>query len=99
MGLPLYGRAWSAANLNRAMKYSQINEKLKSPGIIHKKFGEKGPYLEYTQNVTVKVFYEDVRSIQAKLRLYKSYGVRQVAFWRIGQGPRELWGLVSVGAR
>jgi spore germination protein len=99
MGLPLYGRAWSAANLNRAMKYSQINEKLKNPGIIHKKFGEKGPYLEYTQNVTVKVFYENVRSIQAKLRLYKSYGVRQVAFWRIGQGPRDLWGLLSVSAR
>ncbi|OHD69679.1 MAG: hypothetical protein A2W19_16670 [Spirochaetes bacterium RBG_16_49_21] len=99
MGLPLYGRAWPAADLNRAMKYSQINEKLKRSGIKHKQFGEKGPYMEYTQQVTVKVFYENVNSIHAKLRLYKSYGIQRVAFWRIGQGPNELWDTLNITSR
>ena len=45
------------------------------------------------------VFYENVNSIHAKLRLYKSYGIQRVAFWRIGQGPNELWDTLNITSR
>jgi spore germination protein len=99
MGLPLYGRAWPATDLYRSMKYRQIDEKLKTPSITQKRNSGKEPYFEYEQSVTVKVFYEDMDSIHAKLRLYKSYGIHGVAFWRIGQGPDELWDTILIGSR
>jgi spore germination protein len=99
MGLPLYGRAWPATDLHRSLKYRQVREELKRAGIKQADRHGKDPYLEYTQSVTIKVFYEDMKSIHAKLRLYKSYGVQGVAFWRIGQGPEELWDTLFTGSR
>jgi spore germination protein len=96
MGLPLYGRAWPTTELRRSLKYRQIDEKLRQSNIRQKRNGADEPYLEYKQSVTVKVFYEDVSSIHAKLRLYKSYGISGVAFWRIGQGPDELWDTIFI---
>ncbi len=99
MGLPLYGRAWPTTELRRSLKYRQIDEKLKQSSIRRNRSGENEPFLEYNQSVTVKVFYEDISSIHAKLRLYKSYGIGGVAFWRIGQGPDELWDTIFVSYR
>jgi hypothetical protein len=98
MGIPLYGRAWQDKKLNRAVTYRQALE-LSDRSMKRGECVEKGPYFEYTEKVTVRVFYEDIGSIHAKLRLYDSYRIPSVAFWRIGQGPQELWNTIGIGNR
>ncbi len=97
MGIPLYGRAWQGRKINRAVTYHQAVELAKQSDDGPQRSPGKGPSFEYTEKVRVKVFYEDIASIHAKLRLYKSYHIPSVAFWRIGQGPRELWDAIVIG--
>ena len=91
MGLPLYGRAWQDKRLSRALRYSGVRD------LVIEKQGstsyapELGAWFEYPESVLVKVFYDDQRTLMEKLRLYWGKGVPAVSFWRIGQGPPELW--------
>jgi len=41
------------------------------------------------------VFYDDDRSIMEKLRLYRARDIGSVSFWRIGQGPPQLWSSIE----
>ena len=95
MGIPLYGRAWQDKRLNRAVTYRQARE-LSGRSGKRLEYIDKGPYFEYTEEVTVRVFYEDIGSIHAKMKLYDSYRIPSVAFWRIGQGPQELWSTIRI---
>ena len=95
MGLPLYGRAWPDKRLSRALRFRAVQdlvaEKQGSPGYAP----ELGAHFEYAENVLVKVFYDDERSLLDKLRLYRAREVDSVSFWRIGQGPPGLWGSIG----
>ncbi|HNW29023.1 MAG TPA: glycosyl hydrolase family 18 protein [Spirochaetota bacterium] len=99
MGIPLYGRAWQDKKINRAVTYNQAVELAKQAGGQSSRSFDRGPSFEYTEEVKVRVYYEDIASIHAKLRLYKSYNIPSVAFWRIGQGPRELWDTIVIGVQ
>jgi spore germination protein len=99
MGIPLYGRAWQGRKINRAVTYNQAVELSKHSRETLDSSPDRGPSFEYTEQVKVRVFYEDIASIHAKLKLYKSYHIPSVAFWRIGQGPRDLWNTVVIGVQ
>jgi spore germination protein len=96
MGVPLYGRAWQEKNLNRALQYHHVHEILKSTGKNPHYDSDAGNYFEYEERVTVKVYFEDERSLFARLQLYQSESVNALSFWRIGQGPARLWDLIDV---
>jgi len=98
MGLPLYGRAWQTRKINRALTWKDAEELSRRAGGARRK-EDHGACFEYTEPVTVKVYYEDPISIRAKLRLYHSYGIPAVAFWRIGQGAPRWWEHVGLGVR
>lgn len=98
MGLPLYGRAWQARKINRALTWKDAEELSRRAGGA-RRAEEHGAFFEYTEQVTVRVYYEDPVSIRAKLRLYHSYGIQAVAFWRIGQGAPWWWEDVGLGVR
>jgi spore germination protein len=91
MGLPLYGRAWQVENLAQALTWDQTQRVLKSLGRVPSRAEDGTPFFEYEQSATLKVYYEDLRSLSEKLSLYHDLGVQAVAFWRVGQGPQELW--------
>ncbi len=91
MGLPLYGRAWQERRLDRALRYSQVEELMESRKIVPREDGENGLVFEYDENIRVIAYFESVSSILAKLRLYSSLGIDSVSFWRIGQENGELW--------
>ncbi|OHD66877.1 MAG: hypothetical protein A2176_12505 [Spirochaetes bacterium RBG_13_51_14] len=99
MGIPLYGRAWQDKEINRAVTYQQAIGLSRRQGRRHNTCPEKGAHFEYTERVTVSVFYETITSLNAKLRLYESIGILSIAFWRIGQGPSELWHTIAVDDR
>jgi spore germination protein YaaH len=98
MGLPLYGRAWQDKRLARALRFKNVQDIIAEKNSTSSYASELGAYFEYSENVTVKVFYDDDRSIMEKLQLYKAKDIDAVSFWRIGLGPPGLWNNVENGA-
>jgi spore germination protein len=91
MGLPLYGRAWQDKRLATALRFENVRELLTETDSEVSYASESGPSFSYAENVLVTVFYDDARSIGEKLALYRDRGIASVSFWRVGQGPPELW--------
>jgi spore germination protein len=98
MGLPLYGRAWPDKRLARALRFDGVQDLLAEKSGAADYTPEAGAHFEYTETVQVSVFYDDARTIMEKLRLYQGKGIRSVSFWRVGQGPPELWGAIERAA-
>jgi spore germination protein len=98
MGLPLYGRAWQDKRLATALRFGNVQDLLTETQSEIRYSSEQGPSFEYEENVVVTVYYDDLRSIMAKLALYRDRGIGAVSFWRIGQGPPELWSSVGYTA-
>jgi hypothetical protein len=96
MGIPMYGRAWQDNNHTRSLHFPHTLGLLEKHGITPEYTDELGAYFEYTETVTVKVFYENARSIIAKANLYNSYGILGVGFWRIGQEDKTIWQTIDL---
>jgi spore germination protein len=96
MGLPLYGRVWQDKKIQRAVGFEGVQDIMteKKPAASYQ--SDLGPNFQYSENVLVTVYYDDVRSLREKLLLYQSRNVKSVAFWRIGLSPSGLWD--SIGA-
>ncbi len=91
MGLPLYGRAWQDRRLAKALRFKNVLDLVAEKKSTTSYAPELGASFEYSENVTVTVFFDDYRSLMEKLRLYQARDVGAVSFWRIGQGPPLLW--------
>jgi spore germination protein len=91
MGLPLYGRAWQDKRLAKALRFKNVQDIVAEKNSKTSYDSDLGAYFEYSENVVVKVFYDDARSIMEKLQLYRARNIDSVAFWRVGLGPPELW--------
>jgi hypothetical protein len=98
MGLPLYGRAWQDKPLARALRFENVLNLVEETGSTPEYAPERGSSFSYTETVVVSVFYDDARSLLEKLGLYRARGVPAVSFWRIGQGPPELWSGIDLTA-
>ncbi len=96
MGLPLYGRSWQDKNFNKSVHYKHVEEIIKAANIQPRYDPENGAYFEYEETVKVRVYYIDERSVFDRLKLYSSMAIENVAFWRIGQGPRGMWQNINV---
>ena len=57
----------------------------------------QAPYIEYTTPEGARhiVWFEDVRSLQAKFDLIRSYGLRGMGYWQIMQLFRANWLLLD----
>jgi spore germination protein len=95
MGLPLYGRAWQDKRLSRALRFKNVLDIIAEKNSTSSYASELGAFFEYTENVVVKVFYDDERSIMEKLQLYRAKNVTSVSFWRIGLGSPGLWNIIE----
>ena len=89
MGLPLYGREWSKRS-SRSVRYNETR------ALASKKrtqiYNSRNPFLIYKVGKSRKVIYFDNEfSLSEKLKLYRRKEIRNVSFWRIGQGPHEIW--------
>ena len=91
MGLPLYGRAWQDKRLARALRFKNVQDIVAQTNSKTSYDASLGAWFEYSENVVVKVFYDDAKTLMAKLQLYRTKNVTSVSFWRIGLGPAELW--------
>ncbi len=98
MGLPLYGRAWADKSLARAYRYSGVVDLKAEKGIDQVQRQGDIPFMEYSETVNVKVFFDDLESTFARLAMYQDASVRNVAFWRLGQEDPALWSGLDIGS-
>jgi spore germination protein YaaH len=99
MGLPFYGRAWADKTFSRSYKFSSVQKIIGEEKIAAPKRENGIPYFEYSKTVKVKVFYEDYRSLSARLSLYRGLSVEQVSFWCLGQEDPRIWEIIELNSR
>jgi spore germination protein YaaH len=99
MGNPFYGRAWADKSLSRAYKYSGLSALISEKGIEKVERQGMVPYFEYTETVKVKAYFDDADSILARLDMYGSDSIANVAFWRLGQEDAAIWKSISIAPR
>ena len=96
MGLPFYGRGWSTDDTAGAYRYPTI-EKLQNTHQISQILRENDiPSFEITKEVTYKFYYDDLLSLTTRMDMYKSSGVQNIGFWRVGQEGTDIWNYVKV---
>lgn len=91
LGLGLFGYDWSAFDV-RALTWEEAHGILSHASVqAHLDPLSVAPYFTYTQEeIDHTVWYEDGRSIAAKLDLAQRYGVG-VYFWRLGGEDPGVW--------
>ncbi len=95
MALPFYGRVWQTTEVACSLKYSNILrlwEKHKTPLI---RTSDGVPTFSFEEKVKATCYFEDVQSLEYKLKLYQTQKIERVAFWRISQEPAKIWQLVK----
>ncbi len=97
MGMPFYGRAWGDVNPSKAYKFSSLGTLITDKGIVDINRTEGIPWFEYSETVTVRVYYEDSLSVAQRADLYRSRGVTRLSFWRLGQEDPEIWAALAGG--
>jgi spore germination protein YaaH len=65
-------------------------------GIVDVQRQDGIPRVAYSEVVNVKIFFDDKLSTLARLAMYRSASVRNVAFWKLGQEDRGMWGGIAI---
>ncbi len=94
-GLPLYGRAWQVETYAQALKYPQTIDLCQKINCSVKMTETGEPFFEYQMPATIKVFFEDRHSLLNKVSLYYQNDISGIAFWRVGQEPKDVWAQIK----
>ncbi len=102
LGIPNYGYDWPLPFVQNETVATTIGNveaiqiALRNNARIEFDETAQSPYFYYTRDgVDHVVWYEDVRSIQAKFDLIKEYGLRGAGYWQIMRWWRANWLLLS----
>ncbi|WP_077622283.1 LysM peptidoglycan-binding domain-containing protein [Sediminibacillus massiliensis] len=69
---------------------------LNNYAIIHYDSQAQSPYYTYSENGQQRVvWFEDIRSVEAKYRLLESYGLLGASFWRFRYGFPQNWAYLA----
>jgi spore germination protein len=88
LGLPAYGYDWSSQGTN-AIGYQEWRT-------LVAEYGGRGGHLQYWQGgVLHQVYYEDLQSFEASVRLAVGYDLRGIVLWRLGIENPSIWPFVG----
>jgi spore germination protein YaaH len=95
LGLPTYGYDWEVGsnNLAQALSYTGVKQRLdKYDGEYSWDEDSSTPYFKY-QSIGEEhvVWFEDLTSLEEKLKLVKKYDLGGVVFWRLGLEDKRIW--------
>ena len=101
VGVPFYTRLWyknSDGSLDRDTRdMSEILDIQWNHGLTFEWQGDVGyDYAEYeTDGTTVKIWYENAKSLEAKMKTIHPYDVAGIAAWRLGQETSDVWEILE----
>jgi spore germination protein len=97
VGIPFYGYDWPEKGPATSLTHKKARaliERVKPDIQWHEQWAT--PYFTYTENgVKHEAWFEDVRSVQAKLDVCRKLGVGGVAVWRLGDEDPRFWEAIS----
>ena len=98
LGIPNYGYDWPLPYVRGTTKATTINNvqavriAIQQGAVIQYDSLAQSPYFNYTQDgILHEVWFEDVRSLQAKFNLIKEFDLRGCVYWQIMQWFRANW--------
>lgn len=98
LGLPFYGRRWTAQSLDRfpdsdALIHTQVASLLAEKGgrPIYDWDAQSWQYRYEANGAEKIVWFDDATSISARLKLIHEYGLAGAAFWRLGGEDERVW--------
>lgn len=99
MGIPLYGYDWTLPYTpggkfaKRVSPQEAIRLAARYGSVIQYDYKVQSPFFNYydTSGASHVVWFEDARSIQAKLILASDYGLRGVSYWVLGNSFPQNW--------
>lgn len=101
LAIPFYTRIWEEDALGNVVSCSSVDmttamTTLTNNGITPVWVENVGQYYgEYpTGDTTIRIWLEEAKSIEEKLKLIGQYGLAGVAEWRIGLESNELWNTI-----
>ena len=102
MGVPNYGYDWKLP-FERGVTRAELIGNVEAVRIAVENHAQiqydetaQSPYFTYwQQGMEHEVWFEDVRSIQAKINLAKEYGFRGFGYWNLMRPFRANWLLVN----
>lgn len=72
--------------------YAEYEETTEAYG----EYNELGEYVEIPESTTkVRIWYENAKSLDAKLKLISQYNVAGIASWRLGQESSDVWAVLE----
>jgi spore germination protein YaaH len=100
LGIALYGREWRDDGRSlqaRTMPFPETQALLNRLSLTPRwNERHRSPWFEYRTSGTVnRVWYENARSIQEKLRLLDEYRLRGFAAWRLGMEDPRIWSMIT----
>jgi spore germination protein YaaH len=104
LGIPFYGREWiqsDDATSARALTFADVQNRMEQLS-VERLWDERWrtPWFQYRDDSGLHTgWYEDSRSLEAKLELIQKYHLRGFAAWRLGVEDPRFWILTSVKGR
>ncbi len=103
MGMPLYGYDWTLPYVQggrfarRVSPQDAIRLAARYGASIQYDYKVQSPFFRYTDEngATHEVWFEDARSVQAKLLLANRYGLRGVSYWVLGSSFPQNWAVLD----
>ncbi len=98
LGIPFYSRRWTMKNgklVGEVLNMSKVEEYFSnSPGPIWQE--KAGQYYYESADGKTKLWLEEKKSIQEKLKLIEKYQLGGVAFWSLGQENVGVWAEIDL---
>ena len=100
MAIPFYTRLWAEQQVklsSEALTMNGAKDVLERNDVVAEWDAATGQnYAEYTvEDVTYKIWLEDVESLQERLKLIAGADVAGVAAWRLGFETEEIWPMID----
>jgi len=99
LGIPFYGREWVQSGEDssaRTLSFADAQDRMEQwqvPGLWDERW--RTPWFQYSDTDGLHTgWYEDSRSLQAKLALMEEYRLRGFAAWRLGVEDPAFWTLL-----
>ena len=102
LGVPFYGMRWDAADpgsdrkwRGRSARFSDAANAMKTTQPVWDE-AENSPHLSFdTDGRRTELWYEDARSLQAKMQLAHDLGFAGISAWVIGMEDPEFWAVLD----
>jgi spore germination protein len=98
IGVPIFGYDWEEGVEGHGLTHKALSNIIDryEPDISYNKKMASSTFEFIKDEKNHVVWFEDERSLLAKLRLFKEYNISNFAFWRLGNDDQRVWEVIRL---